>query len=583
MTKRENILTIYGLLQKNSGTFYHRIKLPLENLHGKNIEIEGKQLTIDVKFIEFETGKITLTKEMLEGADLIYTTWVVNNNTPEMSFWKQELQFKYIIDIDDWPFDDNELQHVYYNETWKPAVLQQCVFADFITTTNNRLASKLYSFNDKIAIIPNILPINEGQFVSKPDNKKYDKSKSLRVGILGSDSHYFDFMSLKGAISRFAKNKNIADNCEFIIAGYASAPNWERIVNLFKVKKNLKVRVLESKPVESYMELYNELDVVLAPLLPTVFNQCKSALKIIESSIKDCIVIGSPLYAEKEFSALCIAEKPIEYEQFLTHLLEDDSYIKLRDELCALNLKTNDFSKRVDFTKNIFSLTMSNKIDTMPIDLEIYGIVYDENQATEFIRYDNSGIKTVEQKSYLFEYNVMRNIIEKAEDDKYYGLFSWKFPIKTGVTKKLLLKLLDEIEFRKYDVINLSPNIFGGNYLRFSYEQHPGLKELLNLVCNDLGLKVREPENVVFSNFFIAKGNTYKKFLNDVINPAINLMETKYFGLAMKDANYKSGLSPEELKDKTGMTYYTFQTFVCERLLSIWLENNKNIKIKNIL
>ena len=33
---------------------------------------------------------------------------------------------------------------------------------------------------------------------------------------------------------------------------------------------------------------------------------------------------------------------------------------------------------------------------------KIYSIVYDKNQIVEYEKYDNSHIKTIEQKSYLF-------------------------------------------------------------------------------------------------------------------------------------------------------------------------------------
>ena len=583
MTKKEGILQINAVIDRHGGTYYHRVFLPMSYLHGQSIEIDGKEHLISVKFIEFNGVSKVLSREMLSDADIVYTTWVVKNNTPELTFWRQHDGWKFLADYDDYILDEDNSTHAYFNPEWKPAFLQQTVFADFVTTTNKLLASKIYQFNDRIGIIPNILPVGEGQFTDKPEDKKYSKDKPLRIGICGSISHYYDFLTLKGAISRFAKNKEIAEKCEFYICGYQDTPQWNSILKLFTVKKNLKVFTIEGKEPEDYMQLYDNLDVVLAPLVDNTFNACKSGLKLIEASIKGCVVIGSYLYMQKEFNALCVANSPLEYEQFVTHLLEGDNYITLRDQLCKGNLDANDFSKRLEFTKEILKLTLSTKIDTLPSDVHVYGITYDDSQVTEFEKYDNSHIRTVEQSSYLFEYNVMRDIVPNALDNEYYGLFSWKFPQKTGVTKKLLAKLLDEIKYKDFGIINLSPDYFQGKYLKFSYEHHPGLKELLNLVCNDLGLKVKEPENVVYSNFFIARGDIYKKFLSEVINPAIELMEDKYFPLAMKDAGYKSGLPKEELIKKTGMDFYSLHTFVCERLLSIWLENNKDIKVKSLL
>ena len=57
------------------------------------------------------------------------------------------------------------------------------------------------------------------------------------------------------------------------------------------------------------------------------------------------------------------------------------------------------------------------------METKIYSIVYDKNQIVEYEKYDNSHIKTIEQKSYLFEYNVLIDVIDNhniAED--YLGI-----------------------------------------------------------------------------------------------------------------------------------------------------------------
>ena len=81
-------------------------------------------------------------------------------------------------------------------------------------------------------------------------------------------------------------------------------------------------------------------------------------------------------------------------------------------------------------------------IDFTPIelnDVEVTSIVYDKGQHHYFKKeYDNSHIKSVEQLSYLFEYNPMIELSKSFTDDKYYGVFSWKFNYKTGHTKNTL-------------------------------------------------------------------------------------------------------------------------------------------------
>lgn len=172
--------------------------------------------------------------------------------------------------------------------------------------------------------------------------------------------------------------------------------------------------------------------------------------------------------------------------------------------------------------------------------------------------------------------------MEKLDDFKgYLGVFSWKFPNKTGICKKVLYKTIENIDA---DVIGLSPQYFKNNYLKFSYEQHPGLKEILEKVCSKLNLILpNEVDKVVYSNFFLAKAEVYRKYVNEVIIPALDYMENEIWEEVNKDAQYKSGLSTEKLKEYTGLDYYNFVTFTLERMLSVWLYNNPQITFKQLI
>lgn len=212
------------------------------------------------------------------------------------------------------------------------------------------------------------------------------------------------------------------------------------------------------------------------------------------------------------------------------------------------------------------------------METKIYSIVYDKNQIVEYEKYDNSHIKTIEQKSYLFEYNVLIDVIDNHNiTEDYLGIFSYKFPIKTGLFKKKLLKILKDSPNKDIYIFCTNSNKLKGKYLSFTEKVHPGFVELFTALCNDLNLKVKEPKYVVYSNFFIARTDIYKEYVNNIIKPAIELLETKYKEQVWKDSKYQ-GLGKEKLKQCTGLDYYPFHTFILERLFSIWIEN-KNYKI----
>ena len=209
---------------------------------------------------------------------------------------------------------------------------------------------------------------------------------------------------------------------------------------------------------------------------------------------------------------------------------------------------------------------------------KIYSIVYDENQLYEYEKYDNSHIKSYEDKSYLFEYNCLIDIIDNFNiNEDYLGIFSYKFPIKTGLFKKKLLKILKDNPNQDIYIFCTNSNKLKGKYLSFTEKVHPGFLELFTVLCKDLNLQVKEPKYIVYSNFFIAKTDIYKEYINNIIKPAIELLETKYKEQVWKDSKYQ-GLGKEKLKQYTGLDYYPFHTFILERLFSIWIEN-KNYKI----
>ena len=203
---------------------------------------------------------------------------------------------------------------------------------------------------------------------------------------------------------------------------------------------------------------------------------------------------------------------------------------------------------------------------------KIYSIVYDINQCSEYERYDNSHIKTIEDKSYLFEYNPIIDITSKQIEEEYLGIFSYKFYIKNLVTKKKLLQRLESpIKFEIYGLSKFSnKNQFG---LDFAEKAHPGFSDIFYPLCEDLGLTTKQPEYMIHSNFFIAKTEIYKDYVNSVVIPAIELMETKYKDLCWRKCEYRG--ASKNIFELTGLNHYTFHTFVLERLINQYYTTKK--------
>ena len=568
-------IKILALSQENSGSKYHRIDMVVEQLNEKIVKLSEEEEGV----LKFELQKVPKGElaDLSGDFDILFFGWGVNNKVTELADLQSKGK-KIIYDIDDyWEFSIENPHYKDYIKRGRAAnmVKRFLLNSDVVITSTLELAKKCSNYNPNVMTIPNFIPL-EGQF----SREEGEYNIPLKVCLYGSVSHIPDWKLLKGAINRIAKNKKLAENCEFYLCGYAEGGVWEEILSMFKKKKNLKVFTKSPLPVKEYMSLLDGMNVCLMPLEDIEFNYTKSSLKQLECAIKGVIPLGSRIYTIKEMQGVLIADSPLEYESQLKKLLDKEYFDSSLKTITEHNLNNNKWEERFDFLKNVFGVTAKTTFEPVLEDVKLYGITYNEGQSTEYIQYDNSNIKTIEQKSYLFEYNVLLDLVKDFKDDEYYGVFSYKFPQKTGITKNILYKLLVMNKYKEYDVIGLSLNLFKGDYLKVSEEKHKGFTELFRLICKDLNLVMKEPTNVIYSNQFLAKGSVYKQFLNEVVNPAIELLETKYKDLAWKDANYIWGLKGEQLKEQTGLNYYPMTVFILERLLSVWLEN-KNMFSSN--
>ena len=561
-------IKVLALYHEENGSDFHRIVYPFKKVNG--LELEGKTINVDLKKFE------DVSLEEMEKYNILVYNWDVNLKIQDLGMLQAKgVKILYVLD-DSYEIEEShpELGSPFMREYLKNRVKLHLLNANACIVTNERILLEAIKYNDNVAVIPN--------FINPADFKVLEKSKSdlLRVGIYGSGSHLNNFLSLKTIINKIAKNSQLVEKCEFVLAGYTDTPLWNEVLKMFKAKKKLKVRTLPYQNLDSYLYNYSEIDVLLCPLLYTNFNLSRSALKLLECSLTDTLPLGSSLYSMKELKGLAIADTPEVYVKSLETLLDKEYYNKALAYVKDVNLTDNNYQLRFENLSKVLYALDSEDLSVKLDNLEVHTITYDKNQVASYIPYDNSAVRTIEQKSYLFEYNPILNLSKDFQDDKYYGIFSWKFENKTGLTKQVLYKTLMQKKYQDFDVINLCRPI-PEQYLAFSEKQHKGFRKLFDNVCNDLGLVSKEPNHVIYSNFFIAKGEVYKSFINDVVIPAIELLETKYKEDAWMNANYIVGLPQEKLKDITGLDYYTMHSFVLERLMSIYIDN-KTLKTLNV-
>jgi len=528
--KTIKILAQYNLY---SGGSYHRVKLWSE-------------------FVENVTLTEVVTEDQVKECDILYIHWNLNKvSIPQLSVWREKYGFKVIVDIDDVWMSSNKISN------FKSQHL--CLFADHVICSTDYLVEGIKEWNQNVTVIPNLIPFGHGQFTPRT-HKSYPEHKKLRIGIGGSISHFEDYMSLKGTIKYLEKQKWFQDNCQFVIIGYyAKDPRWRKVAAMFKDPL-----VFGYKSPETYMSLYEQLDVMLLPLLDTPINRGRSNLKIWECICKNVTPIVSTVYNLGE-DLFTLKE---DWATNILGLLKTDS---IEDPWIAIR---KDYNVTCVKSRTDLFRELAHRTFTPPDKHNLFSITYADSQDVEYTEFRNK-ISTVEEKSYLFEYNPMMEIIDKnfLDNRKYTGVFSHKFPFKTGYYRKYVEQILDQEDV---DVVIFCRQI--SNYFLWSEQQHSGLMHILTKICEKLGITgINKPIVTVYSNFFAAKSEVYKEYCK-FLKSAIYLMEhdQEIKGLVSQNANYKSGLSPEDLKRYTGLDYYTFHTFVLERLISIWIDH-KNL------
>jgi hypothetical protein len=501
---------------------------------------------------QIDEGLIEMVKP-----DILWLLYSVVDAT-QVEYFKIKFNLKVVLDIDDtWQIPVN---HPNYLMVIKAAFQSKrlSLIADLIIVSTLPLKQEIESFTFKpIVLIENNLRF-DGQFEIKPKVR----GRKTRIGFLGSTSHLNDWLSIQNDVNKVLQidSKN---QLEFYIIGVAPETKRNGKVVVDNIRRKLKLaypkaKFIPFKDVHSYMDTYNEIDILLVPLEENELNKKKSHLKLLEASCKGVYCILDPHYESHPLSRLHTICRGNWYQTIKEVLgkVWDPAELQSEVQKYQLGLERKQIAENLKRTRITFE--------------HIYTIYYSDDQLIQFVPYKNL-VKTVEEKSYLFEYNVITKLVDNTQG--LTGFLSHKFLLKTGISAAEIYWFVKNNEF---DVLILCRPI--PKYLEFTEGHHPGFTVRFKKLLSLLDIPFKEPKHVVYSNFFIAKSEIYKEY-NQVLTKAIDILENEMYEDAWGDSSYK-GLPKEKLIEATGLEYYTFHTFLLERLFSVWLETKDfNVKL----
>jgi glycosyltransferase involved in cell wall biosynthesis len=317
-------MKIISLVNPYSGCDYHRIKLPLTYLY------------LDGHVTGCTPGQ-SVEDNLKECDILLYNRIPYGISIEDVLRYRQLYGFKIVVDIDDyWKlYPGHYLECIWTKQGIEQQIVQSLSIADAVICTTDSLYHKVIPYNTNVHVVPNGLPFDDMQFT--PFRTYSDR---MRFIYAGGGSHFWDLVLLKHTMAKLSR-RNF--DGEIVLAGIAEADVYDRMVSVMSNHGRLKhFRTLRYHPLDSYMQLYTDGDVALAPLAKNIFNNHKSNLKVLEAGCKNMpiIVSNNGPYADENPLTMRV-DTPAEWYKWMTFCLQNPSFVKDNGEQLGEYVRNN--------------------------------------------------------------------------------------------------------------------------------------------------------------------------------------------------------------------------------------------------
>jgi len=280
------------------GIGYYRVFKPAEALkEWFDIEIIGNEFqhwgTTDEKYSRLGRDyDLVIAKHFRTGEE-------ASNALGTVKHFKKKL----LLDIDDNYLairqDNPAFKDYEYGQGPREFIGASIELASGLITSTNPLKKVYKSLNSHIHVLPNCNDINDWP----KKIKKWNDGK-IRIGFAGGRGHLADLNVIAEPMSYIlAKYPNVVFE---IVGSLWPQEAMELVVKMNEFcKKNISEQVRIAGGTLAWKE-YPEMlasfgwDIVVAPLVDDLFNQGKSHIRWMESSMVKCPVVASPVYPYKE-------------------------------------------------------------------------------------------------------------------------------------------------------------------------------------------------------------------------------------------------------------------------------------------
>ena len=311
-----NILSIYT--KRNAVEIYRNFR-PLEH--------SGHKVTFIDHIIDNKKRQRLdkIAESLWKKGDIWFIKYIPNNNllnvlcSAKQYLSEQGKKVTLVVDQDDNVFELpwGNLAIFYWQRPRYEKQASLLTTADWVICSTAPLEAYMKRFNEKTVVIPNMIDPKDWNL-----NRKKKKNKKIKIGWVFSQTHVPDLPVINEALCDIMEE--FKDVAEFEMLG------GEKHIFGFDY------RAVAGCPFTEFtkkMELLN-WDISIAPLTDNKFNECKSNIKWLESTMAGAAFIGSKVYpyehSIKNGKTGFVCGSKEQWKNALRKLITDE---KLRNEM----------------------------------------------------------------------------------------------------------------------------------------------------------------------------------------------------------------------------------------------------------
>jgi glycosyltransferase involved in cell wall biosynthesis len=232
---------------------------------------------IEVNYINY---KDINNENLISESQLI----LINRETPtdyhhfrEMFTLARNFEVPVVYDIDDYlyelPENHPDRKSFVYSNSILP-MFDALLTADFVTVSSHKLKEILRQFNKNIYVLPNFLDDSIWPFHLPI---RTNKTKPITIGYMGGESHKPDIEWITPTLEKI--NQKYSPEINFHFYGVKPPENFLSLSNV----QHTEIKTYNYKKFIKDFQLI-DVDILIAPLIDNLFNQCKSPIKFFEYS-----------------------------------------------------------------------------------------------------------------------------------------------------------------------------------------------------------------------------------------------------------------------------------------------------------